>query len=66
MMPNNIKFIASFFGKTPEQVLSLNTDTISNMVEAVEEDDIMKLHHLGYIFNEGQVKKYESIANRTS
>ena len=64
-MTNNIDFIASFFGKTPKQVLLLDTNTVSDMVDAVEEDDIMKLHHLGYIFNEGQVINHETITSKT-
>lgn len=46
---NNMEFIANFFGKSQEQLLtSLAVDTISSMVEAVEDEDMMKLHQLGY------------------
>ncbi len=54
---NNIDFIANFFGKSETELLaSLDTDTISAMVKAVEDEDIIGLHQLGYVFdNKGEI-----------
>jgi hypothetical protein len=47
----NLKEISEFFNVSEDALLTQPIDLLTKMVEAADDDDTFKLHHLGYSMN---------------